>query len=179
MYHKACVAAGSVRGEKSAFIVHLIGNRVKAACPHASDEAKATATEQRDAKVTAGEPAAGKKHSRSQSAATQAAESSSGPHTKKLRQAILKTYKGNDIPFSKEQTEAIKAQALRAVISANLPFCALENPEMLTLFWMMRTAAPEIIPSAKVIGGRLLAAAAKTAEVAVKAVMKDAEVGLS
>lgn len=91
----------------------------------------------------------------------------------------MKTYKGNDIPFSKEQTEAIKAQALRAVISANLPFCALENPEMLTLFWMMRTAAPEIIPSAKVIGGRLLDAAAKTAEVAVKAVMKDAEVGLS
>ena len=38
----------------------------------------------------------------------------------------------------------------------NLPFQVYENPEMIKLFSMLRTAAPNIMPSAKMVGGRLL-----------------------
>ncbi|KAJ7448068.1 hypothetical protein B0H11DRAFT_1929312 [Mycena galericulata] len=39
----ACAAVGSTRGEKTAWISHLIGGKHKEACPHASPEAKADA----------------------------------------------------------------------------------------------------------------------------------------
>jgi hypothetical protein len=40
LWRLACEKAGHVRGEKSAMIVHLIGNK---ACPYASMEAKKVA----------------------------------------------------------------------------------------------------------------------------------------
>jgi hypothetical protein len=73
-----------------------------------------------------------------------------------LKQAMLKTYGGVDMPFSQEETVAVQAQVLRAVVSANLSFRAMGNPEMLKLFGMLRMAVPGIIPSRKVIGGWLL-----------------------
>ncbi|KAJ7513130.1 hypothetical protein B0H11DRAFT_2303374 [Mycena galericulata] len=42
-FQDACAAVGSTRGEKTAWISHLIGGKHKEACPHASPEAKADA----------------------------------------------------------------------------------------------------------------------------------------
>ncbi|KAJ6610956.1 ribonuclease H-like domain-containing protein [Mycena sp. CBHHK59/15] len=83
------------------------------------------------------------------------------------------------MPFGSSERDVIQAQALRAVVSANLPFRALRNPEMLKLFGMLRTTAPDIIPSGKVLGGRLLNEAAEKVEVDIKRVMKGRDVGLS
>jgi len=51
---------------------------------------------------------------------------------------------------------AVQAQVLQAIVSANLSFWKMGNPEMLKLFGMLWIAAPRIIPSRKVIGGQLL-----------------------
>jgi hypothetical protein len=69
------------------------------------------------------------------------------------------------MPFSSTEIAAVQAQALRAVISANLSFRVYEDPEVIKLFWMMRTAASEILPSGKAVGGRLLNDAAENVEV--------------
>ena len=82
-------------------------------------------------------------------------EPSSHP-CQKLKQATLKTYQGVDMPFSQEETVAVQAQVLKAIVSANLSFWAMENPEMLKLFGMLWIAVLKIIPSKKVIGGQLL-----------------------
>lgn len=100
------------------------------------------------------------------------------PAQKKSKQAPLKTFRGVDMPFSKEETAAVEAQVLRAVVSANLSFRAMENPEMLKLFGMLRTAAPEIIPSRKVIGGRLLNEAASVVNAGMHKILRGREVGV-
>jgi hypothetical protein len=82
------------------------------------------------------------------------------------------------MPFSPSEKDAIQAQALRATISANLAFKTFEDPEVIKLFWMMRTAAPEILPSAKVIGGRLLNGAAEIVEKKMDKILKGKIVGL-
>ena len=46
---KVCKAAKSVRGEKTAFIAHLIGSCQNPPCPYASPEAKDEANAQREA----------------------------------------------------------------------------------------------------------------------------------
>ena len=50
-------------------------------------------------------------------------------------------YKGLDIPFSARQTDVIKAQCLRAMISTGTSFCFFDDPEVQELLKMMRTAA--------------------------------------
>jgi hypothetical protein len=85
---------------------------------------------------------------------------------------------GIDMPFSLNETDAIQAQALRATISANLLFQAFEDPEVVKLFWMMRMAAPSVLPSAKVIGGRLLNDAAAVVEKKMDRLLKGKSVGL-
>lgn len=73
-----------------------------------------------------------------------------------------------DCPFTVEQKAAIQAQAERAIISTNSSFRLFEDSEIQTLFGMLRTEAPKILPSRKVVGGRLLneAAAAAKAKIA-------------
>lgn len=142
--------------------------------------AKADATEQR---LAMAQKAAEKDNNSTASTQKRAHPESSNNLTldgsrKKFKQAPLKTYRGIDMPFSEDEKNAVQAQALRAVISANLPFRAMENPEMLKLFRLLRTAAPEIIPSRRIIGGRLLDDAAATVDAKMRKMLRGREVGV-
>ncbi|KAF9060875.1 hypothetical protein BDP27DRAFT_1370138 [Rhodocollybia butyracea] len=75
---------------------------------------------------------------------------------KKQKQSTLKAYNGLDMPFSTNEASAVQAQALHAIVSTKSPETLFEDVEMLKLFGMLRKEAPAVIPSAKVIGGRLL-----------------------
>ena len=87
-------------------------------------------------------------------------------------------YKGVDMPFSPREVAAVQAQALRAAISANLPFQVYKNPEVIKLFGMLRTAALDIRPSAKVVGGRLLNEAAEIVELKMDKLLWKKNLGL-
>jgi hypothetical protein len=63
---------------------------------------------------------------------------------------------GHDMPFSGSEADAVQAQALPAIVSSNSPFSLFEDPEMLTLLSMLRSQAPGIIPTRRVLSGRLL-----------------------
>ncbi|KAJ7678395.1 hypothetical protein B0H17DRAFT_1206849 [Mycena rosella] len=71
-------------------------------------------------------------------------------------QTPLKVFKGITILFSESQMERIQTQFLHATISANIPFQWVANPEVIALFMMFRSAAGKVIPSRKVLSGRLL-----------------------
>ncbi|KAF7372440.1 DUF659 domain-containing protein [Mycena venus] len=75
------------------------------------------------------------------------------------------------MPFCSSETDAIQAQALRAIVSTNSAFQLFEDPEMPTLFGMMRSAAPAIMPWGKVVGNRLLNEAANTVEERLSAIL--------
>ncbi|KAJ7592357.1 ribonuclease H-like domain-containing protein [Mycena floridula] len=83
------------------------------------------------------------------------------------------------MPFGKEETKAFQDQALRAVISANLPFSVFENPEVKVLFGMARTTAPAKLPSGKVVAGRLLTKAANLVQAKLEKVLKGQEIRLN
>jgi hypothetical protein len=82
------------------------------------------------------------------------------------------------MPFSLEETAAVQVQALRAVISVNLSFRVYEDPEVIKSFWMMRTASSNILPSGKIVGGRLLNDAAENAELKMGKLLLGRSVGL-
>ncbi|KAJ7834463.1 hypothetical protein B0H14DRAFT_2590888 [Mycena olivaceomarginata] len=145
----ACELAGAIRGEKGVFITHILGSRTTSACPHASKAAQTEAKAQREGAQAAKAAAPSTKRARSPSTAGSVDVTAQ----KKFKQTMLRTYTGNDMPFSAAEADAIEAQALRAIISSNSPFRLFEEPEMLTLFGMMRSQGPQILPSAKVIGG--------------------------
>ena len=179
-----------MRGEKNAFIAHILGrNKV---CIHASAEAISVATALRLAlSTTASSESTGassamisgknKRGHASTLSSSAAKPSTSEPSTKKTKQGNLTghTYKGIDMPFSPNETMAVQAQALRAAISANLPFQVYENPEMIKLFQMLRTAAPDIMPSAKMVGGRLLNDAAEIVELKLDKLLRKKSLGLA
>ncbi|KAJ6461535.1 ribonuclease H-like domain-containing protein [Mycena vulgaris] len=138
-FRDACAAAGSVRGDKAAWIPHILGSgRGKMPCPHASAQAKAEATSQRDVRVIAKQkvsiaaasdpPSGSAKHGRS--------ESSSGSHateeapSKRMRQSTIQAFNGHDMPFTTAQIQAIQAQTLRATISTGVAFRFWENREV-------------------------------------------------
>ncbi|KAJ6579385.1 hypothetical protein B0H10DRAFT_1962921 [Mycena sp. CBHHK59/15] len=75
------------------------------------------------------------------------------------------------MPFRAEEKAVFQKQALRAIL--------FEDPEMKILFGMLRTMAPGIILTAKVVGGRLLNAEAAEVEEKIKKVMKGKVSGLS
>ena len=81
--------------------------------------------------------------------------------------------------FSLSERDAVQAQALCATILANLPFQVFEDPNVIKLFWMMRKAAPSILPSTKVIAGRLLEDAAVVVEKKMDKILKGKSVGLN
>jgi hypothetical protein len=138
-------------------LAHLAGQNP---CKNASPEALQFATEQKIADANKSS-AKSSKHNRLGSMAD-----ASGSQSKKMRQTDLleRTFRGIDMPFSESEKDAFQAQSLRAVISANWSFRSFENPEVVKLFWMMRSAAPEILPSGKVVGGKLLNDAAAKVE---------------
>ncbi|KAJ7175140.1 ribonuclease H-like domain-containing protein [Mycena crocata] len=168
----ACKLAKSTRGEKLKWIVHILGPKKDPGCSHASAEAREEAQKQRDEGKAA---ALSTKHARSASAAN----SKDAPAPKKFKQAMLQTYTGHAMPFSASEAEAIQAQALRAIVSTNSAFGLFEHPEMLTLFGMMRSFAPDIIPSGKVVGGRLLDEAATTVDEKLSKLLAGQQLGLS
>ncbi|KAJ7199964.1 ribonuclease H-like domain-containing protein, partial [Mycena pura] len=165
-YLDACAAVGSTTSVKASWIAHILGG--KTACPNASPEATAEATSQRKA-VKAAEV---KKHPRSTT------PDPAEPPSKK-QQSTLKTYRKNDMPYSATEKDAIQRQAARAIFSGGLPLGAFREPEMLVLFGMMRSTAPEIMPTGKVIGGRLLDAAAEEVEVKTSKALKNKNAGAS
>ncbi|KAF8186109.1 ribonuclease H-like domain-containing protein, partial [Mycena galopus ATCC 62051] len=168
-------SVGATRGEKSAWTAHLIGGQV--ACSHASDAAKAYATAQR--KMTQ-EKEKGNKRSRSDSTPV---PSGTEPPPKRQQlpsgQTTLTTFRRNDMPFSRAEAKALQAQALRAVVSSGSPLRVFEDPEMKILFGMLRSTAPGVMPTGKVVGGRLLDEAAADVEVKIERVMKNKKLGLS
>jgi hypothetical protein len=133
-------------------IAHLVGAN---SCRHATLTAKRVARElrgDRDASVNAGDENGDLEEA--------------GPSRKKrklflnvektLTQPELKVYKGISIPFNNKQAAMVKRQFLRATVSANLPFRWTEDPEVIKLFLLFRSAAFDVIPARKVLAGRLL-----------------------
>jgi hypothetical protein len=160
------------------WITHILGSLDKKTkpCPHASLEAIAEAKTQRSAgqQVKDAKDRTASKHARSPSVT----ESTDATAPKKSKQSMLRTYTGHDMPFSPSEADAIQSQALRAIVSANAPFSIPEDPEMLTLFGMLRSQAPSIIPTGKVIGGRLLNESYTTVEGKLSKILEGQMLGL-
>jgi len=178
---EACVLSGKTRGEKSAFVAHILGGRGVPACPFATKDAKSQAQSIRDnlttKPLTQGVTSA--KRSVSEMSGGTVESEGSSKRQKSVVQGKLKAYNAFDMPFSSVEVAAIEAQTLRACISANLPFRAFENPEMLKLFGMLRKSAPGIIPSRKVLSNRLLTEAAEVVDKNIEAALQGRELGLS
>ncbi|KAJ7136219.1 ribonuclease H-like domain-containing protein [Mycena filopes] len=223
-FQAACAAVGSIRGEKSAMVAHLIGGRE--ACSHASAEAKADATAVRKATADAKESKELKKRPRADSTASPSAvaeppkkkhqENPKSPYsprktTKDMEDLIAEArlyrktiipgpplhsipdfpdehtqgtlsslvFRRNDMPFGADEKDAVQKQALRAVVSSGTPLQFFEDTEVKILFGMLRTTAPEILPTAKVVGGRLLDSAAADVDAKTIKVMNGRKTGLS
>ncbi|KAJ6610768.1 hypothetical protein B0H10DRAFT_1953576 [Mycena sp. CBHHK59/15] len=177
-FMRACDAVGSLRGEKTVWITHVLGivNRKAQPCPHVSQDATTEAMRPRNLAQEGKDqaPTTSAKHARSASAM----ESNDATTQKKFKQTMLKTYTGLDMPFSSSEAAAVEARALHAIVSTNSAFRLFEDPEMLTLFGMMRSRAPEIIPSGKVMGGCLLDEASITVGKKISMVLKGEGFGL-
>ncbi|KAJ6579862.1 hypothetical protein B0H10DRAFT_2235560 [Mycena sp. CBHHK59/15] len=160
-FKEACKAVGSTRGEKLAWIAHLIGG--KAACPHASEEAKRAATAQRQGVAKDSES---KKRPQTTSSISDAPVP---PPKKQHIQSALSslTFRRNEMPYGTAEAEALRKQALRAI-----------DPEMQILIGMIRTTAPAVLPTGKVAGGRLLDQAAADVELRLTKKLKGRNVGL-
>ncbi|KAJ7625146.1 hypothetical protein B0H17DRAFT_1151269 [Mycena rosella] len=100
------------------------------------------------------------------------------PDPKRLRQGFFQVSAGRNQPFTIAEVDEIRAQALRATVSARIPFHARENRELKKLFGLLWTAAPDIMPSRKVIAGRLLNEATEMVEVDVKHGLQGRQIGL-
>jgi hypothetical protein len=131
-------------------IAHLIGMKP---CGHASSAAKRAARELRgdqdagaDADDENGEEAGPPRKRRKLFVNVE----------KSLTQSELKVYRGITIPFNDEQAAMVKKQFLRATISANIPFRWTEDPEVVKLFLLFRSAAPDVMPARKALAGHLL-----------------------
>ncbi|KAJ6498527.1 ribonuclease H-like domain-containing protein [Mycena vitilis] len=186
----ACDFVGSTRSDKLPWISHLIGGQGKVARIHASETGRAYATAQRqaiqnakDAKVAqaALQASQAKKRTHADSTAGSSDVTPAPPAKKQQLQTTLSTlvFRRNDMPYSKAEADALQKQALRAIVSSGAPANIFEDQEMETMFGMMRTTAPAIIPSGKVAGGRLLNSAAEEVEATIARVMARKNVGLS
>jgi hypothetical protein len=126
-------------------VAHIIGHKGHNPCPHASLDAKVAAKAYQTAEA---EKKLQQAHARKKQK-TRDSDSDDMPH---LTQQKLKVFRGINVPFSKEQEEAIALQACRAAISVNGSFDIFEDPEMLKLFRMFRSAADDVLLSGKVLG---------------------------
>jgi hypothetical protein len=91
---------------------------------------------------------------------------------KAMKQPELKVYRGANIPFSSSELERIRAQFLRATVSANLPFRWTEDVEVIKLLLMFRSTACDAIPSRDVLSGTLLDKASSEVEKTLRAALK-------
>ncbi|KAJ6625403.1 hypothetical protein B0H10DRAFT_1942654 [Mycena sp. CBHHK59/15] len=179
VFEATCEAVGATRVEKTAWIAHLIGGKV--VCPHASDEAKAYTTawhkelQEKEAKKHA--------HSPSPSNAPEPPPKKQQLPSQNMWQKIQSTltklvFCWNDMPFSKAKADTLQKQVLHAVVSSGVPLSTFEDPEMKILFSMLHTTAPDIIPTGKVLRGRLLNNATAEVEVKTEKVLKNQKIGL-
>lgn len=182
----ACQQVGSTRGDRGPWAAHILGGRDGITpCPHAGD-AKKAAIEERDAKFVAKQTSAPAGPSNSAAAASTSAQkhgrsesaSHSVPEPKRLKQGVLQVFSGREQTFTRAEVAEIEAQTLRATVSAGVPFRVWENREVLKLIGLFRTAAPEIMPSRKIVAGRLLDDAAEKVESVVKHALQGREIGL-
>jgi hypothetical protein len=163
---------GSIRGEPSAWVPHILGGGTNGSippCPLAAPEAIVMAQEWRtknqikkrcqDGTSTEARPAKLQK--------------------KEASQSKLVTYRGVDMPFSEEQKKEVQAQVLRVIISGNLPYTTFKDPEMKKFIHMMRTRAVELLPGPKLASGKLLDNAAKKVEADLVTKFSGQDVGLS
>ncbi|KAJ6555258.1 hypothetical protein B0H10DRAFT_2241456 [Mycena sp. CBHHK59/15] len=129
-------SGGIYPGRKAAWIAHLIGG--KAACPHASEEAKRAATAQRQGVAKDSES---KKRPQTTSSISDAPVP---PPKKQHIQSALSslTFRRNEMPYGTAEAEALRKQALRAIVSSGSPLMLFEDPEMQILIGMIRTTAP-------------------------------------
>jgi len=102
---KACQAAGSTRGSKLSFIMHILGGQGVKVCLHASDAAKQ-------------EVWAHKCWTKLK--CTEVVEAGSAEDIPR-----------RDMPFSQEETALVQAQVLWAVVSANLPLVLDEEAALM------------------------------------------------
>ncbi|KAF5363042.1 hypothetical protein D9758_012634 [Tetrapyrgos nigripes] len=120
----------SVNGTKEAMVLHLLK------CPNALKKGKKVAWE-----LKAGKGASNDNGTDGDDESSDT-ETSQPLKRKKLEvytQTTLKYLKGPDIPFTEVQKEAIKSQFGCATASANLPFCWVDDPEVIALFMMFRS----------------------------------------
>jgi hypothetical protein len=102
-------------------IAHILGG--KGPCVHASAEATAAATALRQLSGPLGKSSATPNQANSSIKRTASMSSlpDSQPAKKSKQTSLLPhAFKGIDMPFNPSEAEAVRAQALRAVISANL-----------------------------------------------------------
>jgi hypothetical protein len=170
----ACKDAGSVHGEKTAMIAHLIGptNQPSKACNHVSETAKTEARAER-VKIQAGK---GTKRVHDK---PETEEISSDHGMKRLKQAALKVYRAVDMPFGEAEAEELRLQATRAIISTNSAYDLWQDPEMQKFIGMLRGKAKDIVPTQKVASGRLLNVLARTADEKLKGLFYGKEIGIS
>jgi hypothetical protein len=141
-------------GERNAFITHILGHHgTNTACHDASEEAIKEVKAHQD-KIT----------STKQLLDDKLNIVSTPKRAKTVHQVPLKAYNAFKMPFSASEKASIQVQALKAAISADLPFQVFEDIEVLKLFSMLCWEAPAIMPSRNVLAGSLLNEASAVVE---------------
>ncbi|KAJ6610689.1 hypothetical protein B0H10DRAFT_2193256 [Mycena sp. CBHHK59/15] len=94
-----------------------------------------------------------------------------------LTQSALTAFRKNDMLYSDSEAAALQRPALHAIVSSGFPLNVFEDPEMLILFGMLRTTAPAIMLTGKVVGGWLLTSVAAEVEDKVAKALKIGMLG--
>ena len=183
----------SVRGDQKTFLTHILGGQGIEACPHVSTEAikdaKAVAPKKKtirpstivtrvisDLTASRSDPELRTSNKRRRVDET---DSDIVPLKMKQTSILGHTFNGVSMPFSHTEVKAIQEQALHVVVDANLAFGVWENVEMIKLVYMLRTQAPAIMPSSKLIGGTLLDGAAAKNDESLDVILRGQNIGLS
>jgi len=178
----ACSRTGKTQGDKMAMTAHILGGKGIDTCIHALGDAKAEAEIHWEAlqksKLTK-DLISSKKRPAQESDTPDDLNKGPPKKAKLMVQGKLKAFNVFDMPFSPLKKPAIQSQTLRAIISANLSFRAFENPEVIKLFQMFRKGAAEVLPSGKVLSGRLLDDAAAGVVKDLKTVLNGRHLGVS
>jgi len=158
-----------VRGEKKAMLAHILGPRNTSGkeCPHVAPERR------RVARSIGGDSRKRERDNNSEDDTNDIATDSIGSSSSNLpakrakvveRQTTLTLPRGVDVPFSEDAQKLLKRQALRATISANLPFRWLDDPEVIKLIFMLRPPALAVLPGRNGLSGSVLTREAEMVE---------------
>ncbi|KAJ7195384.1 hypothetical protein GGX14DRAFT_377173 [Mycena pura] len=168
-------------GYPEGWVVHILGGKSqsKSPCPNASQTAiqLARAADKRKPATDTTSASAGPSRKRAGSDAENAAVAKKAK--KPMRQAELAVFKGIDLPFSDSQKDAIQAQCERVVVSCFLPEGFFKHPEVQRLHNMMRSRASEVLPSRRLIGGRLLTEAIERVDKKIVKSLENKNIGIT